>query len=110
QNPDSSGRKRALHQAMQVYKLNRGRLNDTGKYFAAKARYLQSEAILDRFAEVTIEGEVKQLKRRLKRKSQLLKQAAESFLDTSQMGVAEWTTASLYQIGFTYESFAQALL
>jgi hypothetical protein len=26
------------------------------------------------------------------------------------MGVAEWTTAALYQIGFAYESFAQALL
>jgi hypothetical protein len=26
------------------------------------------------------------------------------------MGVAEWTTASLYQIGFTYESFSKALL
>ena len=26
------------------------------------------------------------------------------------MGVAEWTTASLYQIGFTYESFSKALI
>jgi hypothetical protein len=26
------------------------------------------------------------------------------------MGVAEWTTAALYQIGFTYESFSKALL
>jgi hypothetical protein len=53
---------------------------------------------------------VKQLKQRLKKKSALLKDAAEAFLDTSKMGVAEWTTASLYQIGFAYESFAQALL
>ncbi len=107
---DSNGRKRALNKAMQVYKLHKGRLNDTGKYFAAKARYMQGEAILQKFEEVTIEGDVGQLKKRLKAKSDLLKQAAETFLDTSKMGVAEWTTAALYQIGFTYESFAQALL
>jgi hypothetical protein len=95
---------------MQVHKLHKGQLNDSGKYFAAKARYMQGEAVLAKFAQVTIEGDVKQLKQRLKTKSNLLKQAAETFLDTSKMGVAEWTTASLYQIGFTYEAFAQALL
>ena len=40
----------------------------------------------------------------------LLKKAAETFLGTAEMGVAEWTTAALYQIGFTYESFSKALL
>jgi hypothetical protein len=39
-----------------------------------------------------------------------LKRAADTFLSTAEMGVAEWTTASLYQIGFTYDSFAKALL
>lgn len=107
---DAAGRARALNQAMQVHKLHRGQLNDSGKYFAAKARYMQGEAVLAKFEQVTIEGDVKQLKQRLKTKSNLLKQAAETFLDTSKMGVAEWTTASLYQIGFTYEAFAQALL
>lgn len=107
---DAAGQARALHQAMQVHKLHKGQLNDNGKYFAAKARYMQGEAVLAKFEQVTIEGDVKQLKQRLKTKSNLLKQAAETFLDTSKMGVAEWTTASLYQIGFTYEAFAQALL
>ncbi|HEY6727256.1 MAG TPA: tetratricopeptide repeat protein [Polyangiaceae bacterium] len=107
---DAAGRARALKQAMDVHKLHKGQLNDTGKYFAAKARYMQGEAVLAKFEQVTIEGDVKQLKQRLKTKSNLLKQAAETFLDTSKMGVAEWTTASLYQIGFTYEAFAQALL
>lgn len=105
-----SGRSSALNKAMQVYKLRKGKLDDSGKYFAAKARYMQGEAVLAKFEQVTIEGDVRQLKQRLKTKSSLLKQAAETFLDTSKMGVAEWTTASLYQIGFTYESFAQALL
>src|SRR5690606_21891630 len=59
--------------------------------------------------KIQISGDVKQLTKRLKQKSQLLKSAAETFLDTAEMGVAEWTTASLYQIGYTYESFAKAL-
>lgn len=107
---DAAGQARALKQAMDVHKLHKGQLSDSGKYFAAKARYMQGEAVLVKFEQVTIEGDVKQLKQRLKTKSNLLKQAAETFLDTSKMGVAEWTTASLYQIGFTYEAFSQALL
>ena len=71
---------------------------------------MQGEAILRQYAAVTIEGDVKQLKTRLKKKSELLKKAAETFIGTAEMGVAEWTTASLYQIGFAYESFAKALL
>src|SRR5262249_55745857 len=46
----------------------------------------------------------------LKKKSELLKKAADAFLETAEMGVAEWTTAALYQIGVTYESFSKALL
>ena len=39
-----------------------------------------------------------------------MKKAADTFLETAEMGVAEWTTAALYQIGVTYESFSKALL
>ncbi len=107
---DPTGRSRALDQAMKIYKYNKSRLDKKGRYFAAQARYMQGESFLRKFDEVTIEGDPNQLKQRLRKKSQLLKEAAETFLDASQMGVAEWTTASLYQIGRTYESFAKALL
>jgi len=52
---------------------------------------------------------VKQLSKRLKEKAELLKQASAVFLDTVSLGVAEWTTAALYQIGRTYESFAKSM-
>ncbi|HEY6557761.1 MAG TPA: tetratricopeptide repeat protein [Polyangiaceae bacterium] len=107
---DERGAAAALDRSLSVYKLNRGQLDNDGKYFAAKARYMQGERILAQFSKVKIEGEVKQLKQRLKQKSELLKRAADTFLSTAEMGVAEWTTASLYQIGFTYDSFAKALL
>ena len=107
---DERGAAAALDRAIHVYTQQKNKLSDRGKYYAAKARYMQGEAILVKYEAVKIEGDVKQLKERLKKKSELLKKAAETFLGTAEMGVAEWTTAALYQIGFTYESFSKALL
>ncbi len=100
----------ALSQAMKVYKAQKSALSDDGRYFAAQARYMQGERILADYEAVKIEGDVGQLKQRLRKKSELLKKAADAFLETAEIGVAEWTTAALYQIGFAYESFAKALL
>jgi tetratricopeptide (TPR) repeat protein len=107
---DERGASGSLDRAVQIYSQRKGQLGPRGKYWAAKARYMQGEAILARYEAVKIEGDVKQLKSRLKKKSELLKKAADAFLSTAEMGVAEWTTAALYQIGFTYESFTKALL
>lgn len=100
----------ALERASDIHDRHKSQLDKSGRYFAAEARYMLGERLLAEFAGVTIEGDVKQLKARLRRKSELLKRAADAFLDTAELGVAEWTTAALYQIGFTYESFAKALL
>jgi outer membrane protein assembly factor BamD (BamD/ComL family) len=107
---DDRARSNALERAVHVYTGRKSTLDDRGKYYAARARYMQGEAYLARFDAVKIEGDVKQLKDRLKKKSELLKKAADAFLSTAEMGVAEWTTGALYQIGFTYESFSKALL
>jgi TolA-binding protein len=107
---DEKGAEVALGGAMQVYRTYKRSLEDQGKYFAAKARYMQGERVLADFDKIKIEGDVEQLKGRLKKKSELLKRAADTFIETAEMGVAEWTTAALYQIGVTYESFSKALL
>ena len=60
--------------------------------------------------QIKVEGDVKQLSSRLKRKADLLKRASAALLDTAKLGVAEWTTASLYQVGAIYESFAKSLV
>jgi cellulose synthase operon protein C len=62
-----------------------------------------------RFELIQIQGDVKQLKARLKQKTELLKDASKTFLECVALGVAEWTTAALYQIGHMYEAFAKAL-
>ncbi|MCC6215207.1 MAG: tetratricopeptide repeat protein [Polyangiaceae bacterium] len=107
---DAKGAASALDSAVKLARLRKSQLDATGKYFAARARYMQGERILAEYEAIEIAGDVKQLKERLRRKSELLKKAAETFLDTAEWAVAEWTTAALYQIGFTYESFAKALL
>jgi tetratricopeptide (TPR) repeat protein len=107
---DERGAAAALERALHAYSQHKTQLTERGQYYAAKARYMQGEAVLAKYEAVKIEGDVKQLKERLRKKSELLKKAAETFLGTAEMGVAEWTTAALYQIGFTYESFSKALL
>jgi hypothetical protein len=70
---------------------------------------MEGERVLARFEQIQIQGDVKQLSARLKQKAELLKQASTIFLDTVSLGVAEWSTAALYQIGHTYEAFAKSL-
>lgn len=99
----------ALKTAVTLGKQLKGHLGADGKYAAAQARYMQGERVLARFEEIKIEGDVKQLKTRLKQKAELLKEAATIFLDTVSFSVAEWSTAALYQIGHIYEAFAKSL-
>jgi hypothetical protein len=71
---------------------------------------MQAQRILAEFEQIKIEGDASKLAQRLKRKADLLKRASSALLDTAKLGVAEWTTASLYQVGSIYESFAKALV
>jgi TolA-binding protein len=103
------GADEALRAAVLLGKRSGRDLGPDGKYAAARARYMEGERVLARFDEIQIQGDVKQLAQRLRQKAELLKGAATIFLDTVSMGVAEWSTAALFQIGRTYESFAKAL-
>jgi TolA-binding protein len=99
----------ALGDAVALAKQRGVNLGPDGKFAAAHARYMQGERILAAFEQIEISGDMKKLSSRLKQKAELLKQAAGVFLECVGMGVAEWTTAALYQIGHTYEAFAEAL-
>ena len=106
---DERGAAASLDDAVTLGKKRGRDLTAEGKYAAAHARYMQGERVLARFEQIAIAGDVKQLKARLKQKTELLKEAAKLFLDCVSMGVAEWTTGSLYQIGHMYEAFGKAL-
>ena len=106
---DDKGADSALKEAVLLGKKHGKELGPEGKYAAAHARYMEGERVLGRFDKIQIQGDVKQLSLRLKQKASLLKDAAQIFLDTVSLGVAEWSTAALYQIGHTYEAFAKTL-
>ncbi len=106
---DDRGAGQSLAMAVELGKHRGRELSADGKYAAAHARYMEGERVLARFDAIQISGDVKQLAARLKQKAALLKEAAQVFLDTVSLGVADWSTAALYQIGHTYESFAKAL-
>jgi cellulose synthase operon protein C len=106
---DERGADASLVEAVSLGKRGGRDLGPDGKYAAAHARYMQGEAILAKFEKIQIQGDVKQLKARLKQKTDLLKDTAKVLLDCVSMGVAEWTTAALYQIGHMYEAFAKSL-
>ena len=108
-NGDPRGAETSLDEAVTLGKRRSRDLGAEGKYAAAHARYMEGERVLAKFEQITIQGDVKQLKARLKQKTELLKDAAKIFLDCVSMGVAEWTTAALYQIGHMYEAFGKAL-
>ncbi len=106
---DERGADDSLRSAVTIGRRQRAALSAEGKFAAAQARYMEGERVLERFEKIQIQGDVKQLSARLKQKAELLKQAATVFLDTVSLGVAEWTTAALFQIGRTYELFAKAM-
>ena len=106
---DERGAESALEEAVSLGAHRSRELGVEGKYAAARARYMQGERVLAKFEQIQIQGDVRQLKVRLKQKADLLKEAAKVFLDDVSMGVAEWTTAALYQIGHMYEAFAKSL-
>jgi tetratricopeptide (TPR) repeat protein len=106
---DERGADASLTEAVSLGKRHPRELGADGKYAAARARYMQGERVLAKFEQIQVQGDVKQLKARLKQKTELLKEAAKTFLDCVSMGVAEWTTAALYQIGHMYEAFAKSL-
>ncbi len=108
-NGDDRGADDALKAAVDIGKHRRNDLGPEGKFAAAHARYMEGERVLERFDKIQISGDVKQLSGRLKQKAELLKQASALFLDVVSLGVAEWTTAALYQIGRTYETFSKSL-
>ena len=99
---------RALDDAVRLGRRNAARL-DAGMYYAAQARYMQGERVIARYESVQIAGDMAGLRDRLQRKAELLREAALIFADVVEFQVAEWVTAALFQIGRSYELFAEGL-
>lgn len=105
---DGKGADQALESAVKLGKT-KGKALKEGRVHAAHARYLQGEKLVAEYDTITLDAQGEELKKRLKRKQELLKQAGGVFADCATMGSGEWTTAALYRIGYIFEGFANAL-
>lgn len=103
------GVERVLEETVRNAGRNQSRLGPDGKYYAAQARYMQGDLVLAEYEAIRIEGDVAGLRQRLQRKSELLQRAAQIYADVVDYRVAEWVTAALYQIGRSFELFAEGM-
>ena len=106
---DRAGADRALADNIRLASRQRARLGESGLYYAAQARFLQAEELLRQYEAIQIAGPTEGLRQRLEQKSALLRSAAEAFAGVVQLNVAEWVTAALFQIGRSYELYAEGL-
>lgn len=105
---DEAGAERAFTAAVRSGTRNRRRLSD-GLYYAAQARSIQGDRVLAQYEAIQIAGPPEGLRERLQEKSELLQRAALIYANVVEFGVAEWVTASLFQIGRSFELFAEAM-
>ncbi len=80
-----------------------------GRIAGAEARYLQGELIHREFEAAKLDPKPTKLGASLDRKAKLLAAAKDVYLDVLSYSTAEWTTAALFRIGESYESFARGL-
>lgn len=76
-------------------------------YLGAMAKYKLNQAIYDEFATIQLRQPLKQS---LGRKKVAMQKALDAYAKTAAIGVAEFTTASNYQIAEIYRKFAADLM
>jgi len=78
-----------------------------GEYIPAKAQFMIGEIIFERYKQVRL---VPPLNVSLKKKRNLLQTVLKEYVDAGKYQVAEWTTASLFKTGLTFEDLAEAFV
>jgi TolA-binding protein len=96
---------KALTRAAKAGRSAEGR----GRIAGAQARYLQGEVVYREFEATKLDPKPSKLGASLDKRAKLLGEAKDIYLDVLSYSTAEWTTAALYRIGESYESFARGL-
>ncbi len=76
-----------------------------GEYIPAKAQFLIAEINYDRYKQVKL---VPPLDQALKKKTGLLQTVLKEYVNAGKYQVADWTTASLFKTGLTFEDLAES--
>jgi len=75
-------------------------------YIPANAQFLIAEISFKSFDKIKLKPP---LKRNLKRKRSAFTKVIKAYTEAAKFKVADWTTASSYKIGVTFEAFADAV-
>lgn len=76
-------------------------------YIPANAQFLIAEILFAQFQRIKLTPPIEQ---KLKRKKNKFEEVIKSYTEAAKFKVAEWSTASSYKIGATFEEFANFLL
>jgi len=76
-------------------------------YFPAYAQFLHAELLFKTYNNIKLTGS---LKKKLKSKRVFFQKVLKEYSTAAKYRVADWTTASSFRIGMTFQSFAEALL
>ncbi len=90
---------------VEQYKELKRRGVAVNEYIPAKAQYMIAEINFDRYKQVKL---VPPLEVTLKRKTTLLQTVLKEYVNAGKFQVADWTTASLYKTGQTFEDLAES--
>ena len=94
--------------AIAVYEKFKGK-TDIDVALVAKAYYMEGEILYKAFSNISLLGNVKQVKENLQAKEKALKDAAGPYAKAIEVGVEEWTVRSTYKIGMSFVDFADAI-
>jgi len=96
--------------ALKLYKRADGDERKAATPWAAEARYRQGELLFEEYAAISLDVKPRKLKRTLDKKSKLLGEALELYLEVVEFGDPQWATAALYRMGQVYEQFANSMI
>lgn len=75
-------------------------------YLPAKAQFMIGEIIFEKYKQIKI---VPPLEATMKRKTTFLQEAIKNYVEAGKYQIAEWTTASLFKTGMTFEELAESI-
>ncbi|HDP99757.1 MAG TPA: tetratricopeptide repeat protein, partial [bacterium] len=103
---DKTGALREFQQTVDRYKNLSKRGVYVDEYFAAKAQFMIAEINFETYQQIKITSPVNVS---LKKKTTLLETVLKDYVEAGKYQVAEWTTASLFKTGMTFEDLAGAI-
>ncbi|UCE06862.1 MAG: tetratricopeptide repeat protein [bacterium] len=104
---DKNNALKEFAQTVQRYKELKRRNISVEEYIPAKAQFMIGEINFEKYKQVKL---VPPLNVSLKKKRNLLQTVLKEYVNAGKFQVAEWTTASLYKTGLTFEDLAEAFV